>query len=322
MRARIPVRFERVAAEFHYVSRMGFCESSGSEHSPESPTHLSALVNSFIERNGEVDGDHDKEVELEKEQNHAEYSPDSSDSETKDMLRDLFGCDDDGADGDHHNDFKHKIRAETRHASRGQIGDRSSPAFKRQLMARLRDRGFDAGLCKSKWVKSGRFPAGDYEYIDINISGNRYIVEVLLAREFEIARPTDRYTSLLDVFPPIFVGKVEDLKQVVRLMCRAIKESMKSSDMHVPPWRRKGYMQSKWFGSHKRTTNEVPTRKARSDNHAFAGKRSVGFEALPTISYHCRDDFASKVGLRVGHLTAALEGSGITGMGMHSLNVE
>lgn len=179
-----------------------------------------------------------------------------------------------------------------------------------------------AGLCKSKWVKSGRFPAGDYEYIDINISGNRYIVEVLIAREFEIARPTDRYTSLLDVFPPIFVGKVEDLKQVVRLMCRAIKESMKSSDMHVPPWRRKGYMQSKWFGSYKRTTNEVPTRKARSDNHAFAGKRSVGFEALPTISYHCRDDFASKVGLRVGHLTAALEGSGITGMGMHSLNVE
>ncbi|XP_041024132.1 uncharacterized protein LOC121264870 [Juglans microcarpa x Juglans regia] len=318
MAARIPVRFEWVAAAFQDVSRVGLCESSGSEHSPESPADLSDLVNSFIERDGEVDGD-DKEVELEKEQNHEEYSPDSSDSETKEMLRDLFGWDHDGADGDHHNDLKHKIRAETRHASRGLIVDRSSPAFKRQLMARLRDRGFDAGLCKSKWAKSGRFPAGDYEYIDVNISGNRYIVEVLLAREFEIARPTDRYTSLLDVFPPIFVGTVEDLKQVVRLMCRAIKESMKSSDMHVPPWRRNGYMQFKWFGSYKRTTNEVPKGKARSDNHAVAGKRSVGFEALPAISYHCRVDFASKVGLRVGHLTAALEGSG---MGMQSLNVE
>jgi hypothetical protein len=145
------------------------------------------------------------------------------------------------------------------------------------------------------------------------VCGNRYIVEVLLAREFEIARPTDRYTSLLDVFPPIFVGKVKDLKQVVRLMCKSIKESMKSMGMPVPPWRRNRYMNSKWFSSYKRTTNEVSTGKTESDE-AFAGKRSVGFEALPAISRYCRDDFQRKVGLRVGNLVAVLNGNG--GMGM------
>jgi uncharacterized protein (TIGR01615 family) len=119
-----------------------------------------------------------------------------------------------------------------------------------------------AGLCKSKWEKTGRYPSGNYEYIDVNVSGNRYIIEVLLAREFEIARPSDKYASLLDVLALIFVGKVEDLKQVVRQMCMAMKESMKSMGMHVPPWRRSGYMNSKWFGSYKRTTNEVPTRKS------------------------------------------------------------
>ena len=166
-----------------------------------------------------------------------------------------------------------------------------------------------AGLCKSKWDKTARFPSGDYEYIDVNVSGNRYIVEVSLAREFEIARPSDQYASLVNVFPRIFVGKVEELKKVVRLMCTAIKVSMKSMALHVPPWRRNGYMQSKWFGSYKRTTNEVPTKKAQSDE-GLAGKRSIGFEALPSISYYCRDNFASKVGLRVGLLTAAINGNG------------
>lgn len=171
-----------------------------------------------------------------------------------------------------------------------------------------------AGLCKSKWEKTGRFPSGSYEYIDVNVSpGNRYIIEVLLAREFEIARPTVKYTSLLDVFPLIFVGKVEDLKQVVKQMCRAIKESMKSMGMHVPPWRRSGYMNSKWFSSYKRTTNEVPTGKAQSDE-AFAGKQAVGFEALPAISHYCRDNCARKVGLRVGNLVAVLNGNGSMGM--------
>lgn len=111
------------------------------------------------------------------------------------------------------------------------------------------------------------------------------------------------------------MGKVEDLKQVVRVMCRAIKESMKSTGMHVPPWRRNGYMNSKWFSSYKRTTNEDPTGKARSSDEAFAAKRSVGFEALqPAISYYCRDDFQRKAGLRVGNLVAVLNSNG--GMGM------
>ena len=135
---RVPVRFERVAEAFQDVSWARHGESSGSEHSPESFTDLSDLVNSFIERDGgALDRDHDKEVvDHEKEQNHAESS-DCSDSETKDMLQNLFGCDDDGD--------RDEIRAATELASKGLIGDRSSPGFKRQLMARLRDTGFDAG---------------------------------------------------------------------------------------------------------------------------------------------------------------------------------
>lgn len=166
------------------------------------------------------------------------------------------------------------------------------------------------GLCKSKWVKSSRFPAGDYEFVDVNVNGTRYIVEPFFTGEFEIARPTSRYTSLLNVLPQIFIGEVEELKKIVRIMCTTIKKSMKKVDMPMPPWRRNGYMLAKWFGSYKRTTNAVPT-QAFEFNEGFDVKRSFGFETLPTKSYYCRDDFATKKGLRIGNLTAAFQSKGI-----------
>ncbi|XP_068323470.1 uncharacterized protein [Pyrus communis] len=110
-----------------------------------------------------------------------------------------------------------------------------------------------------------------------------------------------------------FDAEVDELKKIVRLMCTAIKKSMKSVDMPMPPWRRNGYMQTKWFGSYKRTTNAVAplaaVNTALESNHGFGGvKKSMRLEALPTKSYYCRDDFASKEGLRVGRLTAAFQG--------------
>lgn len=161
------------------------------------------------------------------------------------------------------------------------------------------------GLCKSKVEKLRSFPAGDHEYIDVNFGGNRYIIEIFLAREFEIARPTSKYTSLLNKFPEIFLGNLEELKQVVKLMCSAMKESMKMKNMHVPPWRRNGYMQAKWFGSYKRTTN-----------HKVSGSEQAE-TLLPEMSSscfkanHCRGDFGRNAGLKVGNLTAEFGGNGL-----------
>ena len=159
------------------------------------------------------------------------------------------------------------------------------------------------GLCKSKMEKPRAFPAGDHEYIDVNFGGNRYIVEIFLAREFEIARPTSKYVSLLNTFPEIFVGTLDELKHVVKLMCSAMKESMKKMNMHVPPWRRNGYMQAKWFGSYKRTTNH----KVSGSSEAETSPAEI---SLPCFkSYHCRGDFGRNAGIRVGNLTAVFGGN-------------
>lgn len=141
------------------------------------------------------------------------------------------------------------------------------------------------------------------------------MVEICLALEFEIARPTNQYSALLDVFPLIFVGKVDELKQVVRLMCTAIKGSMKRMNLHIPPWRRNVYMQAKWFSAYKRTTNAVATKRASSSplsSESLFPKRSIGFEVRPVKTKNCRDvDYATNAGFRISHLTAVFNSDNV-----------
>ncbi|KAE8673861.1 Detected protein of unknown function [Hibiscus syriacus] len=210
-------KMNKIAAAFNEAALL--YETSGSEHSPEDPTDLSDLVNSFFESGGgggfDVGTDEATTFCLERDDG------DWSDSET--VSTTLLGL----LQYDQEEDVKKMVKKETEHACETSIGFGLSDDFKRRLMSHLRDRGFDA---------------------------------VNLAAQFEIARPTTSYSSLLRLIPPVFVGKPEELKQIVKLMCKAMRESMKAEDMHLPPWRRSGYMQSKWFGHYKRTINDVPIR--------------------------------------------------------------
>ncbi|KAI3963575.1 hypothetical protein MKW92_001122 [Papaver armeniacum] len=303
-----PGRFRRVAEAFNEGSKARTCaESSGSEHSAVNQTSpdddLSDLVHLYLESadDDEVadqEQTHEKIVEVEKKKGsiHEDFK---NDSETKDMLNSLLsGFGDDS-------EVVRKIRDETELAFNDIGMSSSEDGFKRQLMARLRHKGFNAGLCKSRWEKTDRFSAGTFEYVDVIVSGNRYIVEVYLAGEFTIARPTNHYTSLLEAFPQIFVGKPDQLKQVVKIMCGASKQSLKKNDMHIPPWRSNGYMQAKWFSSYKRTINSF-TKMVVSDSRS--GKRSVGFDTTPAPMkvYYCREELERRrdveMGKKVGKL--------------------
>ncbi|XP_065847814.1 uncharacterized protein [Euphorbia lathyris] len=292
------MRMKGMAAVFNDAVRMRLCQSSsGSEHySPEDSDDLSDLVNSFIETDFT---NHDPEVNNQdpvNESNLEESANYCSDSENNNKLQNLL------SNQDEDDEIRRIIQVVGE-----MIEEKSSQGFnKRTLMSHLRHHGFDAGLCKSRWGKFGKNPPGEYEYIDVNMDGNRFIIDVNLATEFEIARPTTAYTTLLNCFSKIFIGKPENLKQIVRLMCSAVRLSMKKMKLHVPPWRRNRYMEVKWFGPYKRTINEI---SAKNNAISFVGKPSIGFEAFSVKSYNCRENyFVGKVGLKVGYLTAELNG--------------
>ncbi|MCO5560789.1 hypothetical protein L7F22_014409 [Adiantum nelumboides] len=134
--------------------------------------------------------------------------------------------------------------------------------LRRPVMKHLREEGYNAALCKSRWKHADGLPAGDYEYIDIVMDGKggskrqeRFIVDIDFRAQFEIARASKQYVQLLGVLPRLFVGRPERLKQILKIMSNAAKHSLKQEGLLLPPWRKHKYMQAKWFSPYRRTTN-------------------------------------------------------------------
>ncbi|AEE83467.1 unnamed protein product [Arabidopsis thaliana] len=116
--------------------------------------------------------------------------------------------------------------------------------------------GYDSSICKSKWDKTRSIPAGEYEYIDVIVNGERLIIDIDFRSEFEIARQTSGYKELLQSLPLIFVGKSDRIRQIVSIVSEASKQSLKKKGMHFPPWRKADYMRAKWLSSYTRNSGE------------------------------------------------------------------
>ncbi|KAJ9172025.1 hypothetical protein P3X46_015315 [Hevea brasiliensis] len=121
--------------------------------------------------------------------------------------------------------------------------------------------GYDVSICKSRWEKSPTHPSGEYEYIDVIISGERLLIDIDFRSEFEIARSTKAYKSLLQSIPHIFVGKAGRLQKIISVVSNAAKQSLKKKGMHIPPWRKAEYVEAKWLSPYLRATPPLSSYK-------------------------------------------------------------
>lgn len=158
--AKIPIKFKRVAAAFDEAAKWRRpCDgsSSGSEYWPESEADLSDLVNSFIEKGDYAWVDHNFDIDDVNDTNIDDANWVSDNDETIDenyiekveLLQGLLlEC-----TSSKHNDkygTKEKILEEINVALKlfsncHGVNDASRSNLKRNLMAHLRDKGFDAG---------------------------------------------------------------------------------------------------------------------------------------------------------------------------------
>lgn len=113
--------------------------------------------------------------------------------------------------------------------------------------------GYNASICKSHWEKSSACPAGEYRYVDVVTEGERLIIDIDFRSEFEIARPTKKYRTILQTLPAIFVGKADRLQKIISIVMEAAKQSLKKKGMPFPPWRKAEYVKAKWLASYCRT---------------------------------------------------------------------
>ncbi|KAK1398092.1 Sulfate/thiosulfate import ATP-binding protein [Heracleum sosnowskyi] len=156
--------------------------------------------------------------------------------------------------------------------------------LRRNVMAFLRSEGYNAGICKTKWESCGGLTGGNYELIDVLKSvdpkSDRYFIDLNFADEFEIARQTNGYQQLLQTLPRVFIGKCDRLKRIVKIISDEARRSLKTKGLHLPPWRKNRFMQNKWFGPYRRTTNLIPANVITSPGKQMVKCRSVGFNAV------------------------------------------
>lgn len=267
-----------------------FYVSSGSEHSgrnddeSDSPSPcLSNLLYGFLPDAGQQDdvNDDDEATSPGNDDSEHDFSmPDRSDAIDGVITRVLLSQNEDR--------FRNVLSAHVYKAIEVFSFAKANKSLSlRNVMAYLRNHGYNAAVCKTKWENSGGLTAGSYEFIDVvrSNSGTRYFIDLDFSAEFEIARQTSQYQRHLQSLPRVFIGKSEDLKQIVKVVCDAAKRSLKSRELLLPPWRKNRFMQNKYFGPYRRTVNLI---SANSSSLSTPTKptlgvvkcRSVGFNAV------------------------------------------
>ncbi|KAL1289191.1 hypothetical protein HN51_057840 [Arachis hypogaea] len=135
----------------------------------------------------------------------------------------------------------------------------------REVSRRLQKAGFDSAICKTKWRSSPDIPSGEHKFLDVIDTTSskkgeviRVMIELNFRAEFEMARGSEDYNRLVRRLPEVFVGKVERLTNLIKILCMAAKRCMKEKKMHMGPWRKHRYMQAKWLGPCERNTSTTP----------------------------------------------------------------
>lgn len=95
----------------------------------------------------------------------------------------------------------------------------------------------------------------------------RVIVDIDFKSQFEVARPTQSYTKLSNKLPMIFVGYEDKLNRIISILCSAAEDSLKEKGLHIPPWRRASYMQSKWKLSSPTHYNKYSKNNSNDNNN-------------------------------------------------------
>ncbi|PKA64950.1 hypothetical protein AXF42_Ash011552 [Apostasia shenzhenica] len=169
----------------------------------------------------------------------------------------------------------------------------------------LRSLGYDASVCKSLWEKTPMIPAaryvrraGEYEYVDVIIDGQRFLLDVDFRSEFEIARSTKNYRELLQLLPPIFVGKADRLEQIVSVVSEAARQSLKKKGLHFPPWRKTEYMRAKWLSPYHRafTTSSDGDCATISRSRKGEGVDSAALCPISPVNYFTAGEFKVRLG--------------------------
>lgn len=80
-----------------------------------------------------------------------------------------------------------------------------------------------------------------------DVGNNKFIVDATFVEQFEIAKPTDRYSRLLRCVPPVLVFPEDSICLLVQFLCVEMSSAFRAMGAVLPPWRKVDSMLSKWL---------------------------------------------------------------------------
>lgn len=141
--------------------------------------------------------------------------------------------------------FESKVRKATKEAlkelkftsfkcsCRKMVSDGCRKCMQREISDRLTNEGYNCFICKSKWKSTPEIPSGEYTYIEVMTNASskkgemKVIIELNFRGEFEMARVNEGYNRLVEKLPEVYVGKIERLRNLIKILCCASKKCMK-----------------------------------------------------------------------------------------------
>ncbi|KVH89526.1 uncharacterized protein LOC112526724 isoform X2 [Cynara cardunculus var. scolymus] len=143
-----------------------------------------------------------------------------------------------------------------------------------EICRRLQNSGYNSAICKSKWRSSLDIPSGEHTFVDVIDHSDRkkgdvrVIIELELKGQFEMKKGSEEYNLLVSKLPDVFVGKIERLETIIKILSTAAKKCMAEKKMHLGPWRKQQYMQAKWLRVIERNTSTTLVEPLAVDSYS------------------------------------------------------
>ncbi|KAG1670299.1 hypothetical protein FOA52_003649 [Chlamydomonas sp. UWO 241] len=113
-----------------------------------------------------------------------------------------------------------------------------------------------------------------------------FVVDPTFVEQFRIAKPTSRYTQVLECVPCVLVLPESQLVQLVHFMCIELANAFKASDAVIPPWRKLSSMLSKWLP--RRAGDSALPRANPGAHHAEGGHAAHAHAHVCITAAHLR----------------------------------
>lgn len=111
----------------------------------------------------------------------------------------------------------------------------------------------------------------------------RVIIELEFRGQFEMKKGSEEYNDLVSKLPNVFVGKIERLQAVIKILSNAAKRCMKEKKMHLGPWRKQRYVEAKWLRVVERTTTTLIKPLVAVDEYSKHLVRTRARESMLTM---------------------------------------